>query len=118
MIPTVLITGGTAQEREQLIAEQLAPDLSAIALLEGSLPPSGTLTSIPNLATHLLTGGCPCCAGNLVLKVTLNRAIRSRPEQLFISLRSPAHSKTLIALLQDPSYAGHLNVMHMQLSSH
>jgi hypothetical protein len=87
---STLVTGPSAQAREAAIAAALdaAPGKTAI-ILEGLAPGSSPLDS---LSDHLdparIAPGCLCCAGNLVLRVTLNRLLRQRPERC--SSASPA----------------------------
>ncbi len=53
---------------------------------------------------HRIAPGCLCCAGNLVLRVTLNRLLRRPPAQLFISLADATHVDRLRAMLEAAPY--------------
>jgi hypothetical protein len=105
---TSLVTGATAGARERLIAAQLPPPLSDAAcravLLEG-LPDGQTLlVPSPTLLIERIAPGCLCCTGNLVLRVTLNRLLRRKPERLYIGLATTEHLDQLRSWLQHPPY--------------
>jgi hypothetical protein len=103
---STLVTGPSAQAREAAIAAALdaAPGKTAI-ILEGLAPGSSPLDS---LSDHLdparIAPGCLCCAGNLVLRVTLNRLLRQRPERLFIGVARSEHLDQLRSWLQSEPY--------------
>ncbi|MGH8856190.1 MAG: GTPase, partial [Telluria sp.] len=73
-------------------------------ILEGM--PSGCAPIPEDSSVRLvrLASGCPCCAGNLVLRVTLNRLLRQGPERLFIGVASSEHLDQLRSWLQDAPY--------------
>ncbi|RYF05288.1 MAG: GTPase [Oxalobacteraceae bacterium] len=109
-VATTLVTGPGARAREQAILIELqraggagtAPHQAII--LEG-LPsgdsPLDTVSSAPQLAR--IAPGCLCCTGNLVLRVTLNRMLRQRPERLFIGVARSEHLDQLRSwLLAEP----------------
>ncbi|NHZ87911.1 GTPase [Massilia sp. CCM 8733] len=114
-----LVTGGSAAQREAAIAARLAqlssgagpqaaaagqPHGVSAVLLEG-LPSGQTLLSpSDSLPVHRIAPGCLCCTGNLVLRVTLNRILRLRPDRLFIGLAATDHLDQLRSWLQDPPY--------------
>lgn len=117
-----LVTGGSAAQREAAIAARLAQVASSAdpgagppgaagpthgvsaVLLEG-LPSGQTLLSpTDSLPVHRIAPGCLCCTGNLVLRVTLNRILRLRPDRLFIGLAATDHLDQLRSWLQDPPY--------------
>ncbi|MES2901999.1 MAG: GTPase [Pseudomonadota bacterium] len=99
--------GATAGAREAAIAAALAmlpAALRSAVLLEGL--PNGQLnlvTSI-NLDVHRVAPACLCCTGNLVLRVTLNRILRLRPDVLFIGVANATHIDQLRSWLQQPPY--------------
>ncbi len=109
-VPAILVTGASAAAREAAIAAQLAalPTSSDAAfsavILEGLPSGSSPLDTSPSVRLVRLAVGCPCCAGNLVLRVTLNRLLRQRPERLFIGLASSEHLDQLRSWLQQPPY--------------
>lgn len=113
-VATTLVTGATASAREQAIAELLGNFSSEQTL--SSVPPRDAiiLEGIGMAATPLVSDstrtvvriapGCLCCAGNLVLRVTLNRLLRQQPSRLFIGLASSEHLDQLRSWLQAPPY--------------
>lgn len=110
MIPTVLVTGPTAAARESAIAAVLSPGLPTAIILEGLADANSSLVydeSDPSAwqrQVHRIAPGCLCCAGNLVLRVTLNRLLRRPPAQLFISLADATHVDRLRAMLEAAPY--------------
>jgi G3E family GTPase len=106
-LPATLVTGASAALREAAIAASLASTGQggvAAVILEGLPDPRSTLTSSNFLDVHRIAPGCVCCTGNLVLRVTLNRVLRSRPERLYIGLASTEHLDQLRSWLQQPPY--------------
>lgn len=99
-----LVTGAGAAAREQAIAAALAPQGSSAVILEGL--PSGNTSLLPSasLAIARIAPGCLCCAGNLVLRVTLNRLLRTRPSRLFIGVANGEHLDQLRSWLQAAPY--------------
>ncbi|WP_091874066.1 GTPase [Massilia yuzhufengensis] len=106
-VATTLVAGASAAAREDSIAALLraAPPggLSAV-ILEGLAPGSTPIPDSSSVRLVRLAGGCPCCAGNLVLRVTLNRLLRQGPERLFIGLAGSEHLDQLRSWLQDAPY--------------
>jgi hypothetical protein len=51
-----------------------------------------------------IAAACPCCAGNLVLRVTLNRILRVPPAALYLALSSTAHLPQLKQFLTRAPY--------------
>lgn len=104
MIPTTLVVGADPTRREQAIADALDPATATALILEG-MPAAGiSLRSHNKLEVARIAAGCPCCAGNLVLRVTLNRMLRHRPQRIFIALGSEEHLPALRAFLSHPPY--------------
>ncbi|RSZ58439.1 GTPase [Massilia atriviolacea] len=116
-----LVTGGSAAQREAAIAARLAalspagkpgpgPEAAAgaqeaVAVLLEGLPSGQTLLSPSDrLQIHRIAPGCLCCTGHLVLRVTLNRILRLRPDRLFIGLAATDHLDQLRSWLQHPPY--------------
>lgn len=109
-----LVIGAGAGARERLIAAQLAPHapgLVAVLLeglpdgLAGGLPgASDPLVSSAHLLVERIAPGCLCCIGNLVLRVTLNRLLRRRPDRLYLGLADSAHLDQLRSWLRQPPY--------------
>ena len=106
-IPTTIVTGPGAGRREAAIAALVDPALDAGAtavILEGL--PDGTLLLEPSstLLIARIAPGCLCCAGNLVMRVTLNRLLRQKPTRLFIGLASGEHLGQLRSWLSSAPY--------------
>lgn len=110
MIPTTLVTGPTAAARENAIAAVLSPGHATAIILEGLADAHSPLVYDESDPTawqpqvHRIAPGCLCCAGNLVLRVTLNRLLRRPPAQLFISLADATHVDSLRAMLATAPY--------------
>jgi hypothetical protein len=111
-IPTVIVAGGSAAERERRIADALAklPLARTAVLLEGLPDGSANLQEGPDLLIARTVAGCLCCAGNIVMKVTLNRLLRMRPAQLFVGVASTEHLAALQTVLSSPPYSSYLCV--------
>ncbi|WP_307721652.1 GTPase [Zemynaea arenosa] len=90
------------------MAGLLTPGQSTAIILEGL--PSGTplLDDAPGLSLARIASGCLCCAGQLVLRVTLNRMLGrrpdARPQRLFIGLADEAHADQLRSWLSLTPY--------------
>jgi hypothetical protein len=109
-VPTSLVTGPTTGAREQLIAAQLRaahlhPGNSRCAILLEGLPDGHAILAPSDaLLIERIAPGCLCCTGNLVLRVTLNRILRRRPDRLYIGLATMEHLDQLRSWLQSPPY--------------
>jgi hypothetical protein len=110
-VTTTLVTGASAVAREQAIFEQLQlPDshrggAKTSVILEGLAPGHSPLDTLPaHVLCARIAPGCLCCAGNLVLRVTLNRMLRQRPERLFIGVARSEHLDQLRSWLQAEPY--------------
>ncbi|WP_307722074.1 GTPase [Pseudoduganella albidiflava] len=73
-------------------------------IIEGLADPLSPLADAPGVQVHRIAPGCLCCAGNVVLRVTLNRLLRRPPAQLYISLADATHVGQLRAMLSAPPY--------------
>ena len=110
MIHTTLVTGATAAARENAIAAALVPGQSTAIILEGMADGNSRLVYDESDPTAWqpqvlrIAPGCLCCAGNLVLRVTLNRLLRRPPAQLFISLADATHVDRLRTMLATAPY--------------
>ena len=108
-IPTTLVTGASAAAREAAIARTLehpaTPREDGVAvILEGLPDGSSALAAFAHLIVSRIAPGCLCCAGNLVMRVTLNRLLRQRPARLFIGVAGTAHLDQLRSWLSSPPY--------------
>ncbi|MES2935440.1 MAG: GTPase [Pseudomonadota bacterium] len=106
MTLTTLVTGSRGAAREAAIVAVLATqiDLSTALILEGLPDGQPALTSSPTLFIARIVPGCPCCIGNLTLRVTLNRILRHPPARLYISLAPNAHLGKLRDFLTQAPY--------------
>jgi G3E family GTPase len=107
MTPTTLVIGGHAAAREAAIAAALDPALHTVILLEG-LPDGRSALQAQAESARIeivrIAAGCPCCIGNLTLRVTLNRILRRPPQRLYIGLAGTAHLDPLRQFLHAPPY--------------
>ncbi|MFL6635995.1 MAG: GTPase [Massilia sp.] len=103
-----LVTGAGASAREAAIAAHLSDlheDGAQAIILEGLASGNSPLDDLPSGQTLArIAPGCLCCAGNLVLRVTLNRMLRQRPERLFIGVSRSEHLDQLRSWLQAEPY--------------
>ncbi|RJX33042.1 MAG: GTPase [Oxalobacter sp.] len=107
-----LVAGGDAGARERAIANRL-PALeqagaSLAVILEGGSEISGLFDSA--IPVTRLSPACPCCVGNLAMRVTLNRILRNPPSQLFISIAQAAHLEAVRDALMQAPYDQHLTL--------
>lgn len=101
-----LVTGRTAI-REAAIAERIDPALHTAVILEGLPDGNGRLqqsTEQSHLTIVRIAPGCMHCFGNLVMRVTLNRMLRDKPQRLFISVASDEHITLLRQFLSGAPY--------------
>ena len=99
-----LVPGATLAAREALIAASLFSGQRCAVILEGLPDGSTILSSSSTLNVHRVAPACLCCTGNLILRVTLNRILRLRPERLFVGVASVDHLDQLRSWLRDPPY--------------
>jgi G3E family GTPase len=108
-----LVLGGSHAARERAIAESAEPGVSSVAIIEGLPTGEAALDALPagtSLEVFRVASGCPCCSGNLTMRVTLNRALRQRPERLYLSLSNAEHKSQVLNFLQEPQYLAWLRV--------
>ncbi len=107
MTLVTLVYGGNRMAREHRIAAVVNADLTSAAILEGM--PDGQ-DVLNELATHSqlkivrVAPSCPCCTGNLTMRVTLNRLLRQKPAALYLSLADATHIANVKKFLQDEQY--------------
>ena len=99
-----LVSGASAGARERAIAAALEPGATHAVILEGLPSGEAVLLAAPGLVIARIAPGCLCCAGNLVLRVTLNRLLRPRPTRLFIGVANGEHLDQLRSWLQAAPY--------------
>jgi G3E family GTPase len=108
----VLVTGTSATARETAIAHAIAsedtsstPRNAPVAVILEGLPDGKlVLETSDELMISRIAPGCLCCAGNLVMRVTLNRLLRQRPSRLFIGVAGTAHLDQLRSWLSSAPY--------------
>ncbi|MFJ7567891.1 GTPase [Herminiimonas sp. NPDC097707] len=107
MTLTSLVTGGSARKRETLILGHLASNQKTAIILEG-LPDGRSeldvLTGKPLLTIVRIAPGCMCCTGNMIMRVHLNRILRSKPARLYISVANSEHIEQLRLFLAQTPY--------------
>ena len=105
-ITVTLIAGSSYSDREAWICNQISqlPARKIGVLLEGLPQGDFALEPNQNLILERLASGCFCCVGNLVVRVVLNRLIRSKISHIFIGLSQTEHLMSFKTFLQDPSY--------------
>ncbi len=102
-----LVLGGSADDRERAIAADLPVGLACAAIIEGLPSGAAPLNEMPSevsLEIFRVAPGCPCCTGNLTMRVTLNRALRRSPARLYLSLSDATHRDQVLMFLQAPQY--------------
>lgn len=110
MTPTILVTGKDAAAREAAIAAALDPDSPTAVILEGLPAPTSDshLLPTPRLQIARIAPGCPCCSGNLTMRVTLNRILRHPPARLYIGLANSFHLNEIRGFLESAPYDHHI----------
>lgn len=130
-LPVVhLALATSAGEREAAIARAILADLGSprwpappdqppqsdmrpghAVLLEGLPDGNGRLEALCEqyqFPLSRIAPGCLCCAGQVIMRVTVNRLLRQRPRHLYIGLATTAHQDQLRTVLQGSPYAGWL----------
>lgn len=110
-----LVTGGSSADRERAIATAAPSNETCAAIIEGlpsvddALYPRSSQLS-ESMQVVRVAPGCPCCSGNLTMRVTLNRLLRRAPSRLYLSLSTCAHRDQILAFLQEPQYQARLTI--------
>ncbi|WP_338845512.1 GTPase [Massilia sp. W12] len=97
----------SAQLESRLLAFfTAAPSPSALMIEGWPGPQAHLLAELPHLQIVRLAPACLCCAGNLSMRVQLNRLLRSRQPlaRLVLALSDPGHLPQLAAQLQEAQY--------------
>jgi hypothetical protein len=101
-----LVLGLTAAARETAISTAMQDRQETAVLLEG-LPDGQTRLldgAVPGLSVVRIAPGCICCAGNLVMRVHLNRLLRQKPQRLFIGIAATDHLAEIRRFLSTAPY--------------
>jgi hypothetical protein len=101
-----LVTGDRAGTREAAIAARIDPTQHTAVILEGLPDGKDVLPSSGSAPLHVvrIAPGCMHCIGNLVMRVTLDRLLRTRPQRLYISVASTEHLELLRQFLRASPY--------------
>lgn len=105
-VSTTLVIGSSAGARETVIAAAIAGAVpcNTAVILEGMPDGIERLASTDTLSIARIAPGCPCCIGNLTMRVTLNRILRHAPARLYISLATAAHLHQVRQFLSEAPY--------------
>ena len=104
MIAATLVVGASPAARERAIAADLVAGIPTAVILEGIPTGNPLLDPSPSLQVHRLAPGCLCCTGNLVLRVTLNRVLRSQVQRLYLGVADATHLDQLRSWLSLTPY--------------
>lgn len=114
-VATRIVAGRPGPSRAALLATLLseAPSQPAACILEGGMPDgSEEVCAGPTTFVHVLAPGCPCCSGNLALRVTLTRVLRhERPRYLILALIDPKHQESLAKALSQTPWDTYLHIL-------
>jgi hypothetical protein len=99
-----LVMGASPAAREQAIHAALPAGGDTAVILEGLADASSPLAPDSHLSVSRIAGACMCCAGNLVLRVTLNRLLRRHPDHIYIGVASSDHLDQLRSWLASSPY--------------
>lgn len=107
MTLVTLVTGVSASTREAAIAARVDRRCSTGLILEGlpdGIDPFAQIDHVAGLQVKRIAPGCVCCIGNLTLRVTLNRILRSPPARLYLSLAAADHIEEVRRFLTRAPY--------------
>ena len=105
-----LVYGANQTVRENAIKTQMTPTVFTIALLEGMALNNASPDPLASMKVVRMAAGCPCCTGNLTMRVMLNRALKEKPDRVFLSLANSAHLTSVRDFLQEDQYCGRLEL--------
>lgn len=105
-----LVYGANQTVRENAIKTQMTPTVFAIALLESMALNNASPDPLASMKVVRMAAGCPCCTGNLTMRVMLNRALKEKPDRVFLSLANSAHLTSVRDFLQEDQYCGRLEL--------
>lgn len=120
-VGTRIVAGRPGPSRTALLAMLLseAPSQPVSCILEGTLPNGADeVCAGPTTFVHVLAPGCPCCSGNLALRVTLARVLRhDRPRYLIIAVIDPKHQGSLASMLSIAPWDAYLELLERNAPS-
>lgn len=108
-----LVSAADYAQREAAIATAVAklPAVAKIGVILEGLPAGAMpLQSTATLQVQRIAPGCFCCIGNLTMRVTLNRLLRSKPQYLFLGIASAEHLDNVLQVLRSAPYADLLKI--------
>ena len=100
LIPVHIVTGAPRAGKSAFIARLCAERRDWLGLVNSPTSVAGMSNMKP------LPAGCPCCAGKLVLQITLARALReTRAGRAFVELGDAVHLTGLWRVLDEPPFS-------------
>jgi G3E family GTPase len=108
-VPTLVVTGRRPGEALRLVEQLLEarPPAETWAVLATTGAPAAVAPGV--VAT--MVQGCPCCTGQVALRVALTRLLRTaRPNRLFVELADDAHLPRALAAFRTPWLAAALDL--------
>ncbi|WP_018150183.1 CobW family GTP-binding protein [Leeia oryzae] len=116
-IPAYLVTGflgaGKTSLINQLLADHPASEQWAVIVNEfGQVGVDGALLQkSQGIHVRQVAGGCICCTTAPLMRTALIRLLREqRPDRLIIEPSGLGHPAGILALLQEPGFASHLDI--------
>jgi hypothetical protein len=113
MTETTIVYGSSNKDREHAIASRLNKTINNIVIAEGIANSTSILANMAEqniCQVFRIAPGCPCCTGNLTMRVTLNRILRQPPQAIYLCLASSTHLQEIRKFLQDPQYVNLLSL--------
>lgn len=128
---TILVSGADAVMREKTLCSLIEQTQDSVDSRPSSPPLANSPVERPHTVLILeglsdgvqrfpvdqkgvhairIAPACPCCLGNLAMRVTLNRVLRHPPACLFISLASTAHLEQFRTFLASAPYDTHIDL--------
>ena len=101
-----LVYGGSAGDREKAIASTIPPTGAGV-IIEGLPDGTGVLEDLAascQLQLQRIAPGCPCCHGNLTVRVMLNRMLRPKPAKIYLAIADASHLPAIREFLQEDQY--------------
>jgi len=101
---------GTERSRHiDALLARLPPGEPVSLIIEGSAADGSEFALHRDRQAHVIAAGCPCCLGNLTMRVTLARVLQQEnPRHLVLALIDAGHAERVHAWLTAPPYASRL----------
>lgn len=113
MTAITLVYGSSSSAREEAITCRFDSACTTVVIAEGIAGINAALQALETqeqLQVFRIAPGCPCCSGNLTMRVTLNRILRRPPQRLYLSLASAAHLPQIRNFLKEEQYQSLLSL--------